>query len=60
MYNLKGVISPMNDIDEVNEIKSSIAEYMINQEGFAPLGGRSHYTHTCLVEVYLNAKTTRQ
>ena len=44
MYNLKGVISPMNDNNEVNEIKSSIAEYMINQEGFAPLGG-VHTTH---------------
>ncbi len=50
----------MNEIDEVDDIKSSIAEYMINQEGFAPLGG-VHTTHIpVFIEVHLNAKTTRQ
>ncbi len=50
----------MDDIDEVNDIKSSIAEYVINQEGFAPLGS-VHITHIpVFVEVHLNAKTTRQ
>ena len=57
---LKRIISSTNEIDEVNDIKSSIAEYMIHRKGFAPLGGVHITRLPALVEVFLNAKTTRQ